>query len=52
VGKLATIGLDTAKHIFQVHGAEGSSAVMFRRKLRRAQVLGVSGILCRAALIM
>jgi transposase len=31
--------LDIAKHIFQAHGADGSGAVIFRKKLRRAQVL-------------
>jgi transposase len=33
--------LDIAKHIFQAHGADGSGAVIFRKKLRRAQVLAL-----------
>ena len=34
-----TIGLDLAKNVFQAHGADGSGAVLFRKKLRRDQVL-------------
>jgi transposase len=33
------IGLDLAKNVFQAHGASASGAVVFRRKLRRDQVL-------------
>ncbi len=33
------IGLDLAKHSFQVHGASADGAVLFRKKLSRAQVL-------------
>jgi transposase len=35
----STIGLDLAKHVFQAHGASASGAVLFRRRLRREQVL-------------
>lgn len=34
-----TIGLDLAKRVFQAHGANASGAVVFRKRLRRAQVL-------------
>lgn len=34
-----TIGLDLAKNVFQAHGADGSGAVLFRKRLRRDQVL-------------
>lgn len=34
------VGLDLAKNVFQVHGADASSKVLFRKKLRRARVLG------------
>ena len=34
-----TIGLDVAKRAFQAHGASASGAVLFRKKLRREQVL-------------
>lgn len=36
---VSTIGLDLAKHIFQAHGANKNGAVVFRKKLRRQQVL-------------
>jgi transposase len=35
-----TIGLDLAKSVFQVHGIDSAGAVVIRKKLRRAQVLG------------
>ena len=34
-----TIGLDLAKTVFQVHGVDGSGQVVFRRQLKRGQVL-------------
>ena len=37
--EVSTIGLDLAKRVFQVHGIDGSGAVVIRRSLRRAQVL-------------
>lgn len=36
---VSTIGLDLAKHVFQAHGADKNGAVIFRKKLRRQQVL-------------
>jgi len=39
VGEVITIGLDLAKSVFQAHGAGGSGEVVFRKKLRRGQVL-------------
>ncbi|MGB8477615.1 MAG: IS110 family transposase [Acidobacteriaceae bacterium] len=36
--KAATIGLDIAKQVFQVHGADKTGKVVFRRKLRRSEV--------------
>jgi transposase len=39
MGEVSTIGLDLAKTVFQVHGADASGAVVFRKKLRRVQVL-------------
>src|SRR3954467_14664902 len=38
MGQVSTIGLDLAKSIFQVHGADASGAVVFRKRLRRSQV--------------
>lgn len=37
--KITTIGLDLAKNVFQVHGADADGAPVLRRKLRRAEVL-------------
>ena len=37
--EVSTIGLDLAKNVFQVHGANASGAVVFRKKLRRDRVL-------------
>ncbi len=34
-----TIGLDLAKHWFQVHGVDANGAAAVRRKLRRSEVL-------------
>ena len=39
MGEVSTIGVDLAKSVFQVHGADASGTVLFRRKLRRPQVL-------------
>jgi transposase len=39
MGEVSTIGVDLAQSVFQVHGADPSGAVLFRRKLRRHQVL-------------
>jgi transposase len=39
MGEVSMIGLDLAKTVFQVHGADAAGAVVFRKKLRRAQVL-------------
>ena len=35
---VATIGLDLAKQVFQVHGADAEGNTLFNRKLRRAEV--------------
>lgn len=36
---IATIGLDLAKSVFQIHGIDSSGDVIVRRALRRAQLL-------------
>src|SRR5690349_12389912 len=36
---ISTIGLDLAKHWFQVHGVDAGGTVRVRRKLRRSEVL-------------
>lgn len=40
MGEVSIIGLDLAKTVFQAHGADASGAVVFRKKLRRDQLLG------------
>jgi transposase len=37
--QVATIGVDLAKHVFQVHGVSPDGAVVLRQRLRRAQVI-------------
>ena len=37
--QIATIGLDIAKNIFQVHGVDAVGHVVIRRRLRRGEVL-------------
>ena len=39
---VSTVGLDLAKHMFQAYGASQEGAVVFRKKLRRQQVLQLS----------
>ena len=39
MSKVSTIGLDLAKNVFQVHGADVAGAVVFRKRLRRPSVL-------------
>lgn len=37
--QVITIGLDLAKHVFQVHGVDQEGRVILRRRLRRAEVV-------------
>jgi transposase len=39
VTEVSTIGLDLAKNVFHAHGADAAGAPVFRKKLRRDQVL-------------
>jgi transposase len=39
MNEVSTIGLDLAKNVFQVHGVDGDGDTVFRRQLRRSQVL-------------
>lgn len=43
--KIATIGLDLAKHWFQVHGVDEHGQTIVRRKLRRSEVIAYFGSL-------
>jgi transposase len=50
--EIMTIGLDLAKTVFQVHGADSEGRVVLRKRLRRGQVLGFFASLppCRVGL--
>jgi transposase len=37
--QLTTIGLDLAKHVFQVHGVDAAGNIVLRRRLRRGQMI-------------
>jgi len=39
MNEVITIGVDLAKNVFQVHGIDAEGGVIFRRQLRRAQML-------------
>jgi transposase len=41
--KVITIGLDIAKSVFQVHGVDDAGAVVIRRRIGRARVMGFFG---------
>ena len=37
--QITTIGLDVAKHVFQIHGIDAAEKVIVRKQLRRSQVM-------------
>src|SRR5437764_9042132 len=39
MSEITTIGLDLAKHVFQVHGIDAEGTTVLRKRLRRNQVL-------------
>jgi transposase len=43
MGEVSTIGLDIAKSVFQVHGVDGTGAVVMRKRIGRAKVLEFFG---------
>lgn len=43
MSEIITVGLDLAKNVFQVHGADGTGRAVLRKKLRRMQVLEFFG---------
>jgi len=47
MSEVTTIGLDLAKHVFQVHGVDANSAVVLRKQLRRGQVVAFFAALPR-----
>ncbi len=38
---IATIGIDLAKNVFQLHGVNGHGKVVLRRKIHRGQMRGL-----------
>ena len=49
---IITVGLDLAKNVFQVHGADGAGRAVLRKKLRRTQVLTFFSQLPRCVVAM
>jgi len=39
MSELATVGIDLAKSVFQIHGVDQTGRVLVRRQLRRSQLL-------------
>src|SRR5215831_1781632 len=39
MGEVSTIGLDIAKSVFQVHGVDGTGAMVMRKRVGRSKVL-------------
>jgi len=39
MSEVTTIGLDLAKHVFQVHGVDAAGECVLRKQLRRGQVV-------------
>src|SRR5215469_7944237 len=40
MAQATTIGLDIAKHVFQMHGADATGQVVFRKRVTRAKLIG------------
>ena len=47
-----TIGLDIAKHVFQVHGADGAGHVLFRKRITRVKLLSFLAAQARCVVAM
>ncbi len=43
MSEIITVGLDLAKNVFQVHGADAAGRAVLRKKLRRDQVAAFFG---------
>jgi transposase len=52
MSEVAMIGLDLAKNVFQLHGADGSGRAVIRKQLRRGQVLEFLGRQSRCVVAM
>lgn len=42
MSELATVGIDLAKNVFQIHGVDNGGRVLVRRQLRRSHLLAFS----------
>ena len=38
--QVSIVGLDIAKQVFQIHGADANGKILLQKRLRRNQVLG------------
>ena len=47
-----TIGLDIAKHVFQVHGADDAGHVLFRERITRVKLLSFLAAQTRCVVAM
>ena len=52
MSEIITVGLDLAKNVFQVHGADCAGRAVLRKKLRRTQVLAFFGQLSPCVVAM
>jgi transposase len=52
MSEVSTVGIDLAKSVFQVHGSDTSGGVVFRKKLRRDQVMAFFSTLPRCVVAM
>ena len=50
--QVSTIGLDIAKHVFQLHGADGAGHVLFRKRITRAKLLSFLAAQTRCVVAM
>ena len=52
VEQVSTIGLDIAKHVFQVHGADAAGHVLFRKRITRGKLVGFLAAQARCVVAM
>ena len=52
MSEITTIGLDLAKHVFQVHGIDAQGTTVLRKRLRRGQVLAFFSRIPRCVAIL
>jgi hypothetical protein len=50
--QVATIGLDLAKHVFQIHRIDAAEKVVVRKQLRRSQVMAFLGFMTCPSLLL